>query len=78
LTYALADQNIDASSSVLVGDRCHEIIAANDWVAFHRVSWGFGGRQELEDAQADVIVDSQEQLAQFVEARFLNHKTLER
>lgn len=67
LRHAVAEQNIDADGSIMVGDRSHDVIAAKRMgMLAVGVTWGFGGRQELEDAQADEIIDTQMELAQLI------------
>jgi len=60
----LAGERIPVSAAVMVGDRRHDIegARANLLVAVG-VSWGFGGRGELETAAADAVVDTPGELA---------------
>ena len=47
----------------MVGDRIYDVIGAHKKeIAVIGVSYGYGGRQELEEAGADVIVDTVAQL----------------
>ena len=48
-----------ADTSVMVGDRCHDIVgAAACGVAAVGVTWGYGSRQELLDAGAAALADT--------------------
>lgn len=48
---------------IMVGDRIYDVIGAHKkGIAVIGVSYGYGGRQELEEAGADVIVDTVAQL----------------
>ncbi|MBW2444540.1 MAG: HAD hydrolase-like protein [Deltaproteobacteria bacterium] len=56
------------ASAAIVGDRHHDIDAgrANE-IATVGVTWGFGSREELEAADADVVLDSPEALLEHVD-----------
>ena len=55
------------SSVIMVGDREHDIIGAKAFgLASAGVLYGFGRREELEEAGADVIFDSPEELKDFL------------
>ena len=54
----------------LVGDRSHDVVAAHDHgLLAVGALWGFGGREELEAAGADVLVAAPGQLASALLAR---------
>lgn len=54
----------DRASSVMIGDRHHDIEAArHHGLVPVGVTWGFGSRNELEEAGASVIVDTPVELA---------------
>ena len=65
---AIAELNILALSEVvLVGDRLHDVEGAHqNGVACIGVTFGFGGREELETAGADVIAESFGELKQLL------------
>ena len=43
----------------MIGDRCHDVLGAREnGVRSIGVLWGFGSRQELQEAGADTIVES--------------------
>lgn len=59
---ALKDADLDASSSVVIGDRYYDVDAAREnSVKSIGVSWGFAQGDELSDA--DLVVDSVTELA---------------
>lgn len=68
---ALADFGVAAEDAVMVGDRHFDIEGARaNGVHSIGVTWGFGGRDELVQAGADVIVDQpSEVLAAISQAR---------
>lgn len=57
---ALYNLNIeDNDTVVMIGDRCHDIIGAKEnGICSIGVSYGYGSRNELEQAGADYIVES--------------------
>lgn len=59
IKYALERGNISARTSVMIGDRKHDIIGAKlNGLESVGVLYGFGDREELEDAGADFIAKS--------------------
>ena len=53
----------------MIGDRKHDIIGAKaNNVRSIGVLWGFGAREELEEAGADIIVEKPAQLPSAVDA----------
>jgi phosphoglycolate phosphatase len=67
LAHILAEQNICASHSLMVGDRRHDIIGAHAVNMLGLgVLWGYGGRDELEAAGADRLVELTSDLARVV------------
>jgi phosphoglycolate phosphatase len=67
LAHILSEQEISPSHSVMVGDRRHDIAGAHA-VKMRGVGvlWGYGGRDELESAGADQIVERPKDLASIV------------
>lgn len=67
IAYARDWGHVDMTSAVMVGDRRHDVEGARacgiDCIG---VSYGFGGRRELEEAGAKWIADSVSQLAQLL------------
>ena len=68
IEYAIESLNIpDRSQLVMVGDREHDAIGAKkSGVASIGVLYGYGSRQELENAGADMIAASVEELKQIL------------
>jgi phosphoglycolate phosphatase len=67
LAHILAEQDISASHSLMVGDRRHDIIGAHAVkMRSLGVLWGYGSRDELEPAGADQLVPRPADLARIV------------
>jgi phosphoglycolate phosphatase len=68
LAHILAVEHLTASSCVMVGDRFHDIEAAKfNAVRSIGALWGYGGRNELEQAGADAIATSPEEVVTLAE-----------
>ena len=60
---ARARFDVDMTQAVMIGDRAHDVEGAHEHgIPCIGVTWGFGGRDELETAGADFIVDTAEEL----------------
>lgn len=78
LRYALAETRAANNATrpamtrpaIMIGDRCHDVAGAkcNDMASIG-VTWGYGSRQELEEAAADFIVDSPAELLELLAMR---------
>ena len=68
IEYALDECNItDKSSVVMIGDREHDIIGANkNGIDSIGVLFGYGSREELENAGATYIADTVEDIIKYV------------
>ena len=68
IEYALSECGItDKSSVVMVGDREHDIIGANkNGIDSIGVLFGYGSREELENAGADYIAETVEDILKFI------------
>ncbi|WP_024520374.1 HAD hydrolase-like protein [Bradyrhizobium sp. Tv2a-2] len=67
LAHILSTQNLEASRSLMVGDRRHDIIGAHAVkMRSLGVLWGYGSRDELETAGADQLVESASDLPRAV------------
>jgi phosphoglycolate phosphatase len=67
LAHILSEQDINASHSLMVGDRRHDIIGAHAVnMRGLGVLWGYGSRDELETAGADQLVEETADLARVV------------
>lgn len=59
IRYCLDNYDCEISKTYMVGDRNYDINGGKHWgLKTIGVSYGFGDRKELEDAEADYIVDS--------------------
>jgi phosphoglycolate phosphatase len=68
--YILEQEKIDPRDALIVGDRLYDVRGAKIGGIFSvGVSWGYGGREELERAGADYVVDSVPQLEQLLSER---------
>ena len=64
--YYAAGANLDGSRTVMIGDREHDIIGANkNGLDSIGVLFGFGNREELENAGATYIAETVEELCKF-------------
>ncbi|MDD6307430.1 MAG: HAD family hydrolase [Clostridiales bacterium] len=63
IRYALDSLGIAAEEAIMIGDRKHDVIGAKEnGMACIGVLFGYGDREELESAGADVIVETVEEL----------------
>ena len=59
LTHLLARESLDGARSLMVGDRKHDIRAARrNGARSIGVLWGYGSRDELVEAGAEVLIDA--------------------
>lgn len=67
IKYILEKENIPANETYMIGDRKHDIIGAkkNNMTSIG-VAWGYGGKDELQEAGADIIVESPIELKRFL------------
>lgn len=67
ISYILAQQSIEPSQAIMIGDRSYDIIGAiaND-VKTAGVLWGYGSRAELEKAKAAQLLETPDYLANVV------------
>ena len=67
LAYALEQTGAVASRSVMVGDRKHDAIGANNnGIRSWGAGWGFGSRAELQAAGAEIVFADSAELLGFV------------
>lgn len=65
--YALSELGIDPSQAVMIGDRRYDIEgAAQRSLHAIGVTWGYGSREELEEAAAPAIASNPEELARLL------------
>lgn len=59
LAHVVQQQQLDPSSAIMIGDRCHDIVAGRGLgMKTIGVLWGYGSRLELVESGADVIVET--------------------
>ena len=67
IRYLLDSEHLDARDTVMVGDRSHDMLGAKaHGLCAIGVTWGYGSRKELEDANADVICASPNEVFRFL------------
>jgi phosphoglycolate phosphatase len=67
LKFLLDSEGLDASGTVMVGDRRQDMLAAKAhklWAI--GVTWGFGSPEELRDSGADVMCDHPSEVSRFL------------
>ncbi|HCS73372.1 MAG TPA: phosphoglycolate phosphatase, partial [Clostridiales bacterium] len=71
IRYALESCNIiDGSQAIMIGDREHDIIGAKEMgLSSIGVLFGYGSRAELEEAGADFIVSTIEDIGKVILAK---------
>ena len=66
----VANEAIDPSRSVMVGDRRYDVTGAHaNTMRAIGVLWGYGGREELREAGADALAEGPEELFSLIEAQ---------
>ncbi|MCZ6717871.1 MAG: HAD hydrolase-like protein [Gammaproteobacteria bacterium] len=59
IRFVLESESIAPSAAIMIGDRYHDITGAKEnGLRTVGVLWGYGSRQELEDAGADVLCET--------------------
>lgn len=62
--YVLKNFGIDPASAIMVGDREHDVLGAKEnGIPCAGITWGYGDREELENAGAAAVFDTPAQLA---------------
>lgn len=71
ISYIINKQNIGKDKSIMIGDRKHDIIGAigNEMPGIG-VLWGYGSREELEQAGAEYLIESPQDLGRDIEKLF--------
>lgn len=63
IAHILKSENFAAENAIMIGDRKYDVIGAKRLgLTSIGVTWGYGGHQELDDAGADYIVNSVDEL----------------
>lgn len=74
IRHIVATESLDPSLCVMVGDRLHDVAGAKaNGIPAIGVLWGFGGREELQEAGATEIVASPADLCDAVDRVLLAH-----
>lgn len=67
IAYALREEGVHGADTMMIGDRLHDITGAKKNGVFAiGITWGYGSREELEEAGADKIFDSTVELRDFL------------
>lgn len=67
IAYALEHFGIDPQTAVMVGDREHDVHGAGENnLPCIGITWGYGSREELEDAGAAAVLDTPAELADYI------------
>lgn len=75
----LSEHGISAASAIMVGDRRHDIEGARESEVFSvGVTYGYGSAAELREAGADMLLDSPEQVTQFLLASEAGQDAIQR
>jgi phosphoglycolate phosphatase len=74
IAHILHIENLDPATTLMVGDRCHDILGGRgNGVLTAAVTYGYGSRDEIEEAAPDMVFDSLADLARFLEAGAMAH-----
>jgi phosphoglycolate phosphatase len=67
IAYVLEQEGVQPQDAIMIGDRLHDISGAKKNGVFAvGVLWGYGSREELEEAGADKIFESTVELREFL------------
>ncbi|HEX8847597.1 MAG TPA: HAD-IA family hydrolase [Pyrinomonadaceae bacterium] len=62
--HVLASESLEAAETLMVGDRLYDVLGARDNGCFSLgVTYGYGSREELKGAGADLLCDSPQEIA---------------
>lgn len=67
IAYALREYGVNPETAIMVGDREHDIHgAAENGIPAIGITWGYGDREELQNAGAEAIFDTPAETAQYI------------
>ena len=67
ITYIIEQENIDPACTIMIGDREHDIIGARkNGLRTLGVTYGYGSKEELNEAGADQLVENPGEIAALV------------
>jgi len=67
IAYCLREYGLDPAAAIMVGDREHDIQgAAENGIPAIGVTWGYGDRAELEGAGAAAVLDTPEEVINYI------------
>ena len=67
IAYALKESGCTGENAVMIGDRLHDILGAKEnGLDSIGVLFGYGSREELEDAGADYIAETVADIIKFI------------
>lgn len=67
IAYALKESGCSAENAVMIGDKMHDILGAKEnGLASIGVLFGYGNREELENAGADYIAETVDDIIKFI------------
>jgi len=79
ISHALSVEALSRESTLMVGDRLHDIVGAKENGLFSvGVLWGFGSRKELVDAGAQALCEEPTMLAGVLSSNFTPRRTVAR
>ena len=67
IAYALKESGCSAENAVMIGDKMHDILGAKEnGLASIGVLFGYGSKEELENAEADYIAETVDDIIKFI------------
>lgn len=69
IAHILHTENLDPATTLMVGDRCHDIRGGRgNGVLTAAVTYGYGSREEIQESGPDMVFDSLPELTAFLES----------
>jgi phosphoglycolate phosphatase len=69
IAHILHAENLDPTTTLMVGDRCHDIVGGRgNGILTAAVTYGYGSREEIEEAAPDMVFDALPELTAFLES----------